>query len=167
MKPIPTQLSDANAAAVTALLRATPHQLAAMSASLPDDLLRRPLCPGERSFVEIVSHLLNSEARVAEAIGLALLVDEPLLPGVHPERQWGRLLRYHEMPVSALIDYFALRREMLLRVLESLTPAQWARTTRETGKQRQESVYRWARSLALHEREHVMEAATRLGVEVP
>lgn len=166
-KSIPTQLSNANVATVTALLRATAAQLTAMSTGQTDDMLRRPLRPGERSFVGIVGHLLNSEARIAEAIGLALLVDEPLLAGVHPERHWGPLLRYHEMPVSALIDYFALRRDILLRVLESLTPAQWARTTRQTGKQRQESIYLWARSLALHEREHVMEAAAGLGIEVP
>jgi hypothetical protein len=51
---------------------------------------------------------------------------------------------------------------VLLRVLTSLSEADWARSIREVGKQRQESVYWRARSLALHELEHLAELERKL-----
>jgi hypothetical protein len=115
--------------------------------------LRQPLGEGDRSFVQDLVHLLNSEARSSEAIYLALLADEPLLVNVHPERQWGKLLRFDQFKFLDLLAYFKLRRRLLLGILESQTESQWGRVVREEGKLRNGSVYWKARSLALHEGE--------------
>ena len=81
---------------------------------------------------------------------------------VHPERQVGKLLRYDLLAFADLLAYFKLRRTVLLRVLKSLTAAQWSRSIREARKQRQESVYWQARGQALHEFEHLSDLRHKL-----
>ena len=154
-KAISTIQTEANVQEVLRLLAMIPGRLEGLSEGLAEPRLREPLRPGERSFLEALVHLLNSEARASEAIYLALLADEPLFPNVHSERQWGRLVRYDLMPFQELMSYFRFRRAVLLRVLEPLSPAKWARCIREEGKARKESVYWRARSLAMHELEHL------------
>ena len=140
-----------------ALLVATPTALKRLSRALTPAQWAQPLGAGERSFTEVVAHLLHSEARFTESIHLALLCDGPQIAAVHSEREFGALVRYAELPGTDLLAYFQLRRTMLLRVLTKLADAQWARTLREAGKQRQESVYWRARAMALHEAAHVVE----------
>ena len=161
-KTIPTELTGANIAKVTTLLADTPGELERLSKGLSSERLCQPLGSGERSFTEDLAHLIHSEARSSEAIYLALLADEPTFPDIHSERQWGKLLRFDLFPFSDLLAYFKLRRHVLLRVLASLTEEQWARTIREEGKQRQESVYWRARSLAMHELEHLSDLQSKL-----
>lgn len=154
-KAIATTLTKDNIAAVLALLSATPEHLLRLSAGLTAEQLRAPLGTGERSFIEDLAHLINTEARTAESIYLALLLDEPLIANVHPERDWGKLLRHDLFELPDLLAYFSFRRALLLRVLQGLTEAQWGRVIREEGKGRKESVYWRARMQALHEDEHV------------
>lgn len=166
-KSVSTELTAGNIAKITALLTDTPGKLESLSQSLSDEELSRPFAPGERSFTETLAHLLNSEARSSEAIYLALLADEPLLVDIHSERQWGKLVRYDQFGFAELLAYFKFRRAVLLKVLGGLSAAQWARTIREEGKQRKESVYWRARSLALHEADHLSDIESRLGIESP
>jgi hypothetical protein len=154
-KPISTELTPENIAAVLALLAAMPARLEALCRGVTESQARQPRGPGERSLAEDVAHLLHCEARTAEAIVLALLANEPEFPNLHPERQFGKLVGYDQMPLADLVAYFKFRRVVLLRVLSGLKPAQWARTIREPGKQRRESVYWRARGQALHEEEHL------------
>ena len=154
-KTISTELTRANIANVMELLRETPEQMERLSKVLSENQIRQPLGAGERSFTEDLAHLIHSEARASEAIYLALLLEEPLVPGIHSERQWGKLLRYDQFACSDLLSYFKLRRAVLLRVLGSLSEEQWARSIREEGKKRKESVYWRARSLAMHELDHL------------
>jgi hypothetical protein len=156
-KTIPTAQSAAHISAVIDLLTGTPERLTALSRALPDEQLGRPFGPGERSFCEVLAHMVNSEARTSEAIFATLLLDQPRLLDIHPERQWGRLLRIERLPFPDLLAYFNLRRTVLLSVLASLTENQWARTAVQEGKKRHESVYWLARALALHEQEHLRE----------
>lgn len=161
-KAISTDLTHANIAKVTELLADIPVQLERLSEQLDGEKSRQPLGSGERSFTEVLAHLINSEARSSEAIYLALLADEPLFPDIHSERQWGKLLRYDLLAFSDLSAYFRLRRTVLLRVLSSLTEEQWSRVIREEGKKRKESVYWRARSLAMHELEHLTDLQNKL-----
>jgi hypothetical protein len=167
-KAVSTEPTNANIARVLDLLADTPRKLVRLSAGLADEQLRQPLGEGERSFgersfTEDLAHLLNSEARSSEAIYLALLAEEPLLVDIHPERQWGKLLRYDQLDFWDLLAYFKLRRTVLLRVLASLRGEQWSRTIREEGKQRKESVYWRARAMALHEEEHLADLESKIG----
>jgi hypothetical protein len=161
-KTISTDLTTANIAKVMELLTETPAALEGLSTRLFEDQFRQPLGAGERSLTEDLAHLIHSEARTSEAIYLALLLNEPLIPDIHSERQWGKLLRYDLLSCSELLAYFKLRRTVLLRVLASLKEEQWARTIREEGKKRQESIYWRARSLAIHELDHLTDIQGKL-----
>jgi hypothetical protein len=161
-KGIPTASTKANITKVMELLAETYGQLERLSAGLTPEQLCEPLGPGERSFTETLAHMIHSEARSSEAIYLALLLDEPLFPDVHPERQWGKLLRYDLSDFWDLLAYFKLRRATLLRVLASLTEHQWQRSIQEAGKKRKESVYWRARAVALHELEHISDLRGKL-----
>lgn len=162
-KAVSTQPTTSNFAKVIDLLGDTPNRLESLSQHLSDEHLRRPLCAGERSFTEVLAHLVNCEARSSEAINLALLADEPLFVDLHPERQFGKLLRYDLLPFFDLLAYFKLRRRVLLRVLTSLPVRDWSRSIREVGKKRKESVYWRARSIAMHELEHLSELESSQG----
>jgi len=140
--------------------------LEGLSKHLSEERLRQPLEAGERSFTEDLAHLIQTEDRSSEAIYLALLMEEPLIPDVHPERQWGKLLRFDLLPFSELLAYFRLRRLILLRVLASLTETQWGRSIREAGKKRQESVYWRARTIAMHELDHLSDLQNKVKTSV-
>lgn len=161
-KTISTDLTNDNIAKVMDVLAEIPAQLEGWSRTLSEEQLRQPLGEGERSFTEDLAHLIHSEARTSEAIYLALLLEEPLIPEVHSERQWGKLLRYDLLSFPELLVYFKLRRTVLLRILDSLTQEQWSRTIREEGKKRQESVYWRARALAMHEQDHLSDLQNKL-----
>lgn len=161
-KGISTERTASNIAEVVNRLADTPAQLENLSKLLDREQLRQPLGSGERSFKENLAHLVHCEARSSEAIYLALLVTEPLFPNIHPERQWGKLLRYDLLEFSDLLVYFTLRRTVLLRVLTSLTDKEWERSIREEGKRRKESVYWRARTIAMHELEHLTDLRSKL-----
>jgi len=163
-KSISTELSPANIAKVMETLAESPIRLEALSKSVsaPSGKLRQPLGKGERTATEVLAHLINGEARSSEMIYQALLTNEPFFAEIHPERHWGKLLRFDLLDFSDLLAYFKLRRKVLLRVLSGLKEKDWARAVREEGKQRKESVYWRARSLALHESEHVDELERKI-----
>jgi hypothetical protein len=164
-KGISTEPTSANIEKIKELLADTPLQLERLSVHLTDEQLRQPLGSGERSFTEDLAHLIHTEARSSEAIYLALLMTEPFFPDIHPERQWGKLLRYDLLSFSDLFAYFNVRRKVLLHVLSSLTEGQWQRSIREEGKKRNESVYWRARTIAMHELEHLSDLRHKLNGE--
>lgn len=161
-KSISTDLTAANIAAVLDILSRVPAQLDELCKGLTDDQLHQPLGEGERSFVENLAHIINCEARTAETIYAALTLPEPQVLTIHPERQWGKLLRHDELPFADLLAYFKFRRVVLLRVLQGLSDKHWERVVRQEGKQRKESVYWQARGLALHELEHITDMENKL-----
>jgi hypothetical protein len=159
MTKISTQQNKASVAAVLEILEGTPIALAELAGLCMPEQWRQPLAEGERSFTEVIAHLLNGEGRTADAMYMALLVDTPFLRDIHPDRHLGKLLNWQRFDVAELLPYFNLRRKVLLNVLHSLSDDQWGRAIEEEGKQRKESVYRLARALAMHEQEHVMHLA--------
>lgn len=161
-KSISTQLTPENIVACLAILAEIPNQLYTLSIPLSPEQLRTPLAADERSFTENLAHLINCEERAAEAIYLALLLDEPLIAPIHAERDWGQLFYRQQYPFADLLAYFRFRRMVLLSVLRPLTPEQWERTIREESKQRKESVYWRVRGLALHEAEHLADLKNKL-----
>lgn len=161
-KQVSTEQTDANIKEVIRLLAETPEKLERLSRGLSEEQLHRPLGAGERSFTEVLAHLLHCEAITSESIQLALLKDEPLLAGIHAERDLGKLLRLDLLPFPELSNYFILRRKILLCVLNSLDDKQWSRCVREEEKRRKESVYWRARGQALHELEHLLDLANKL-----
>ncbi|MBE0672242.1 MAG: DinB family protein [Anaerolineales bacterium] len=161
-KSISTDLTSANIANVLKVLAESPAKLEELSKSASAAKLRQPLGKGERSFAEDLAHLINGEARSSEMIYQALLVNEPYVADIHPDRDWGKLLRFDLLDVPDLIAYFKTRRKVLLRILSALTEAQWARAVREEGKKRKESVYWRARTIAMHELDHLGDLEKKL-----
>lgn len=162
-KSISTQPSKANIANILKILSESPQKLSNFAAKLSAEKARLPLGEGERSFIENLAHIINCEALSSQAICLALMLKEPLLHDIHPERDWGKLMRYDLLDAADLLAYFKFRRMVLLWILNSLTDEQWLRVVREDGKQRKESVYWQARGLALHELEHMTDLEKKLG----
>ncbi len=148
------------------LLKETPEKLEVLSRGLTDIQLHKPLGSGQRSFTEVLAHLINTEAIASQAIYLALMLDEPLIANIHAERDLGALLRFDLLSFSELIVYFRLRRTVLIRVLEALTEKEWSRVIREESKQRKESVYWRARGQALHELEHLQDMENKLNKKI-
>jgi hypothetical protein len=161
-KTISTQQSASNISLILGLLETTAPRLHDLSRPLSGLQLRQALAPGKRSLTQEIAHLLNCEARSSESLYRALLEPEPLVAALHPEHQWGKLLQLEQLEFGDLLVYFTLRRTVLLRVLYALSDQDWARTMREPGKRRQESVYWKARALALHEQHHVRLTQERL-----
>lgn len=162
-KAISTDQTAENISAVLDLLARTGPDLRRLSRGMTAAQLVKPLGKGERSVTECLAHILNCESRAAEVIVLALAAKEPAFVPIHPERGVGVLLHLEQLPFARLLDYFDLRREVLVKLLASLKPAQWSRTVREEGKQRRESVYWQARGQALHELEHLEDLQVKLG----
>ena len=160
---ISTTHSQENIDIAMGVIRTTVAKLEELSAGLTDEQLRTPLGEGERSFVECMAHLINCEERSADAITKALLLKEPLIPKIHPERNWGKLMKYDKrFDFAELLAYFRFRRKALLYILDSLSEKQWHRVIRQDGKQRKESIYNHVRVLALHEDDHVTDLENKL-----
>jgi hypothetical protein len=161
-KTIPTEQTSASIASVLETLAETPSKLEALSKSLAKVQRTQPLGKGERSFTEDLSHMINGEARSSEMIYQALLVNEPLFANLHPDRNWGNLTRFDLLEFSELLAYFKIRRKVLLRVLSGLKDKDWGRVIREEGKRRRESVYWRARTIAMHELDHLEDLARKV-----
>ena len=149
---ISTKTTKANIEKVLALLAETPGRLADLSDGLAADQLERPLAPGEWSQKQVLAHLIACAEVRSNRIFFALLLEEPVVPDVHPQRQWERLLRYEDRPYGDLLPDFRLRRQVLLSVLRPLSEADWGREVR--GDKRAHSVFNLARNIALHEYGH-------------
>lgn len=162
-KQIPTEQNQSNIQEVMRLLAENPVKFEALCKSLSEEQLHTPLGPGERTPAEVLAHMLHCEALTSQAIYLALLTDEPLLPNLHAERDLGKLLRLDLLSFQELLAYYKVRRNILMRVLEPLTEKKWSRVVREEKKARKESVFWQARGQALHELEHLLDFESKLG----
>ncbi len=161
-KLLSTELNAANIATVLEVLAQSPTRLTALSNAVSAERLSQPLGKEERTPTEVLAHMLNGEARSAEMIYQALLVEEPYFSDLHPDRDLGKLLRFDMLNFAELLAYFNVRRKVLLRVLSELSEAQWARTIQEQGKKRKESVYWRARTLVMHELDHLGDLEQKL-----
>ena len=161
-KSITTDQTPDNIAKVMEVLTESPTRLEALSKSVAVERLRQALGTGERTPTEVLAHVINGEARSSEMIYQALLVNEPFFADIHSERDWGKLLRFDLLDFSELFAYFIIRRKVLLRVLSGLKEKDWGRAVREEGKQRKESVYWRARTIAMHELDHLGDLESKL-----
>lgn len=161
MTKIPTELTRVNINLVLEHLSGVPKKLNSLCKPYSDEQARTVVSQGKRSLIGEVRHLLNCEARASEAICLALVLKEPSITSIHPERQWGELISYEELSFATLLTYFEVRRAILVSVLQSLPETSWQRVVQESGKKRKESVYWKARALVLHECHHLELIDTR------
>jgi len=161
-KAISPDQTPKNIAKVMEVLNESPLRLEALSKSVSANIMSQPLGKGERTPIEVLAHIINGEAKSSEMIYQALLVHEPFFADFHPDRNWGKLTRFDLLGFSELLAYFKIRRKVLLRVLSGLKKKDWSRAVREEGKQRKESVYWRARTIAMHELDHVGDLEKKL-----
>ncbi|MDE2777466.1 MAG: DinB family protein [Chloroflexota bacterium] len=161
-KRLTTKPSDERIALILDTLQAAPARLKSLRAGLSDEQVNQPLGEGERSFKRDLTHLIYCAERGTDPIYMALLLNEPLAPSIHAERDWGALMRYEAFEIAELMAYFAFRRAALMRILHGLKRAQWDRAVQRDGVKRAESVYHWARGLCLHEFGHLEDLTVRL-----
>ena len=161
-KIISTDPTPTNIVKVTEILTETSQKLETLSKPLTAEQLHQPLGEGERSFTQDLAHMINGEARSSEMIYQALLTNEPIFADIHPDRHWGKLLRFDLLEFNDLLAYFKLRRTVLLRVLSGLKEDDWSRCVREERKQGKESVYWRARTIAMHELDHLRDLESKL-----
>ena len=163
-KLISTDVTEPNIARILDLLSDTSRKLENLLSRFCDEQFGKPLGTGERSVTENLAHILHCEALSSEFIYLALMKNDVTFNDIHPEREYGKLLRYDLFDFKSLLDYFKFRRTVLLRVLNSLKFEQWSRSISEEGKKRRESVYWRARTIALHELEHINDIERKLAI---
>jgi hypothetical protein len=89
-KFISTDQTPANIQEILRLLGETPVRLEQLCAGLADAQLHEPIAPGERSFHQVLTHLIHCESRSFEIIALALSKTEPVFTPLHPERDFGK-----------------------------------------------------------------------------
>jgi restriction endonuclease len=162
-KLISTEITESNITQIIELLSDTSRKFENLWSRFSEEQFLKPLGAGERSLTETLAHILHCEALSSEFIYLALLKNEVTFNDIHPEREYGKLLRYDLFDFKSLLEYFKFRRTVLLRVLSALTVEQWSRAISEKGKMRKESVYWRARTIALHELEHLNDIEDKLG----
>jgi hypothetical protein len=158
---IPTKHSPQNIEKILGTLVDTPARLRTLSRARSRTELSAPLSPGQWSFTEVLAHLNACAELSTQAIYYALLVENPVLPDVHPQRNWAKLLRYDRFSVGDLLTSFSFRRVILSGKLSKLSEVQWERPMTR-GRKRPENIYRIARSLAIHEVDHITQLATLL-----
>jgi predicted CopG family antitoxin len=127
-----------------------------------EDELDTPLGEGKRSAKGMLIHVLNCDWVVNEQIYLALLKKTPKVIRIHPERDFGKKIPLGNLSFSELVDYYALRRRILISILEDLKPKDWDRSIEQEGKARKETVYLLARGTAIHEYHHASVAKTMM-----
>ena len=157
-----TKPSDERIALILDVLAAAPARLNDLCAGLSDAQLNLPLGEGERSFKRDLTHLIYCAERGTDPIFHALILKEPFIPRIHAERDWGALMGYEAFELPELMAYFDFRRAALMQILRELKRAQWDRAVRREGVQRKESVYHWARGLAVHEFGHLEDLTGKL-----
>ncbi len=116
-----------------------------------EELDRRPPGDGEWTAREVVHHLADSESMAYIRLRRLIAEDDPLIQG-YDEPVWARRLHY-ERPIEPSLAVLAAVRAASLQLLESLTPAEWARTGTHT-ESGPYSVEGWLRIYAAHPTEH-------------
>jgi hypothetical protein len=113
--------------------------------------LDRPQPGDEWTARQVVHHLADSETMAYVRLRRLIAEDEPIIHG-YDEPEWARRLHY-ERAIEASVAVVRAVRSASLQLLETLTPAEWARTGThsESGPY---SVGRWLETYADHTHDH-------------
>jgi len=127
------------------------------------DLDREPAGGGWTARM-VVHHLADSEATAYVRLRRLIAEDVPLILG-YDEPEYARRLHY-DRPIATSLAVLRAVRAASLELLESLTPAEWARTGRhsESGPY---SVERWLEIYAAHAHDHAAQIRDARGSAVP
>ncbi len=113
--------------------------------------LDRPQASAGWTARQVVHHLADSESMASIRLRRLIAEDDPVIAG-YDEPEWARRLHYGR-PIAASLALTAAVRTASLQLLESLTPAEWARTGTHT-ESGTYSVDRWLGIYAEHTHDH-------------
>jgi hypothetical protein len=126
--------------------------LAAVSAELPEALLRRPERPGKWSIVQVIAHLADSD--LVTGYRLRMVIAHPGTPILgYDQDRWAQELRYAEAPLAETLDQLGALRRANLRLLRSLDDERLDRAGMHAERGR-ESVRQLMRLMAGHDLVH-------------
>ena len=148
-------ITPTECATVLDLLAATPHRLVVASRDRPQALLHaKPEADGW-SANDILAHLRACADVWGKSMAAMLTQDQPTLRYLSP-RTWLRKTTYPALAFHPSLQAFTEQRHTLLRTLQTLTPADWARGATFTGttRGRTQTVLRYAQRMAIHEGVH-------------
>lgn len=137
------------------ILTATPQRLASASAGLENERLYFKPDKKAWSANDILAHLRACADVWGKSMAAMLTQDHPTLRYISP-RTWIRKTDYPKLEFRASLLAFTRQRNDLLKSLQPLTIAEWSRAASftETTLGRQETVFSYARRMALHEIGH-------------
>jgi DinB superfamily len=91
-----------------------------------EQLISRPIT-GRWSALEVVCHLVDTDANIAHRIKRVLSEERPVFDRVKPELMLAALA-YHDRDVEDELDIFELTRRQIGRILRASPPEAWERT---------------------------------------
>ncbi|HEU4521447.1 MAG TPA: DinB family protein [Thermoanaerobaculia bacterium] len=101
-----------------AILAATPEKLAAATAGLPDDALRKPERQGKWSVIEVVGHLADTELVYSFRFRVPLAQERPRITGFDQDA-WARRFRYRDADLATLLELHRTVRNANVKLLRS------------------------------------------------
>ncbi|MFO7664453.1 MAG: DinB family protein [Chloroflexota bacterium] len=148
-KPLPIEQ-------ILSILAESPRRIATHMDGLTAGQLSSAPRPDEWSANEVLAHLRSCVDVWGDYIRVIVTEERPTIRAINP-RTWIKRTDYPELPFQTSFQAFAAQRNDLLAFLESLAPADWARSTTITGAGRplERTVHFYAQWLATHERPHV------------
>ena len=91
-----------------------------------EQMISRPIT-GRWSVLEVVCHLVDTDANIAHRIKRVLSEERPAFERVNPERMLAALA-YHDRDVDDELGLFDLTRRQIGRILRASPPEAWERT---------------------------------------
>src|SRR5262245_65876517 len=104
-----------------------PNQLrSAVNGLSREQMIARPVA-GRWSVLEVVCHLVDTDANITHRIKRVLSEERPVFDRVKPERMLAALA-YHDRDVEDELGIFDLTRRQIGRILRASPPEAWERT---------------------------------------
>jgi hypothetical protein len=152
---ISTKINIENISRLIETLNQTPELLQQFSIKLSIDNYQQALAVDKRSFHQDIIHLIHCDHSSTWKIYQAMLVKNPLLINIHPEKDWSKVLFLNKLSVEELIALFLLKRKLLMELLNSIDEKSWSNQFTIKGNSTPNTVYKEVRSLAIHEDNHL------------
>ena len=111
--------------AVESFLAGSANLRAAVAGMGREQVVARPI-PGRWSVLEVVCHLVDTDANIAHRLKRVLSEDRPTFERVQPDLMLAALA-YHDRDIEEELAFFELGRRQIARILKASPPEAWER----------------------------------------
>jgi hypothetical protein len=112
-------------ATIESYLAGSANLRAATAGMSREQAVARPI-PGRWSVLEVVCHLADTDANIAQRLKRVLSEDRPTFERVKPDLMLAALA-YHSRDIEEELAYFDLGRRQIARILKASPPEAWER----------------------------------------